>query len=398
MASQALADLIAACHAAPASAALARALMAEAGLAEEPADALDYFAAADPGPFDAEVRRAVSSFLNEGGRDDAALAWRPEALRAVGGEAGDGAVVVDLGQRRERGSSFAQPPQDARITFADVGGLEDVKQQIRRRIIAPLEKPGLFSAFKRRAGGGLLVYGPPGCGKTMLARAAAGEAHVSFLAVRIPDILDRWLGESEKHIAAAFAEARARKPSILFFDEIEALASRRRGGDHDHTSTMVSTFLSEFDGLAAASEQLLVIAATNVPWMIDPAFRRPGRFDRVLFVPPPDRDARLYILRQLLKDQPTQAGLDMELYATATSGFSGADLLNLVETAIDLAIDDSLSADTPEPLSRKHFDGAMAEVKPTTAEWLATARNYAKYANDGGQYDEVLSFLGKNAR
>jgi ATP-dependent 26S proteasome regulatory subunit len=398
MASQALADLIAACHAAPASAALARALMAEAGLAEEPADALDYFAAADPGPFDAEVRRAVSSFLNEGGRDDAALAWRPEALRAVGGEAGDGAVVVDLGQRRERGSSFAQPPQEARITFADVGGLEDVKQQIRRRIIAPLEKPGLFSAFKRRAGGGLLVYGPPGCGKTMLARAAAGEAHVSFLAVRIPDILDRWLGESEKHIAAAFAEARARKPSILFFDEIEALASRRRGGDHDHTSTMVSTFLSEFDGLAAASEQLLVIAATNVPWMIDPAFRRPGRFDRVLFVPPPDRDARLYILRQLLKDQPTQAGLDMERYATATSGFSGADLLNLVETAIDLAIDDSLSADTPEPLSRKHFDGAMSEVKPTTAEWLSTARNYAKYANDGGQYDEVLSFLGKNAR
>ncbi|HEY3799302.1 MAG TPA: ATP-binding protein, partial [Caulobacteraceae bacterium] len=242
------------------------------------------------------------------------------------------------------------------------------------------------------------VYGPPGCGKTMLARAAAGEAHVSFLAVRIPDILDRWLGESEKHIAAAFAEARARKPSILFFDEIEALASRRRGGDHDHTSTMVSTFLSEFDGLAAASEQLLVIAATNVPWMIDPAFRRPGRFDRVLFVPPPDRDARLYILRQLLKDQPTQAGLDMERYATATSGFSGADLLNLVETAIDLAIDDSLSADTPEPLSRKHFDGAMSEVKPTTAEWLSTARNYAKYANDGGQYDEVLSFLGKNAR
>jgi AAA+ superfamily predicted ATPase len=394
----ALADLISACRAAPGSAALVRALIAEAGRQAAPGAALTYLAEADPKPFEADVRRAVAEFLGEGGRDEAARAWRPEALRAVGGESGDGAVVVDLGQRRERGSEFAPPPQEERITFADVGGLEDVKQQIRRRIIAPLEKPGLFSAFKRRAGGGLLFYGPPGCGKTMLARAAAGEAHVSFLAVRIPDILDRWLGESEKHIAAAFAEAKARKPAILFFDEIEALAARRRGGDHDHTSSMVSTFLSEFDGLAASHETLLVVAATNVPWMIDTAFRRPGRFDRVLFVPPPDREARLYILRRMVAEQPTAPGLDMERYAAATGGFSGADLLNLVETAIDLAIDDSLEGGEPAPLSRKHFDAALAEVKPTTAEWLATARNYAKYANEGGHYDEVLAFLGKNAR
>ena len=161
---------------------------------------------------------------------------------------------------------------------------------------------------------------------------------------------------------------------------------------------MVSTFLSEFDGLAAGSDTLLVVAATNVPWMIDTAFRRPGRFDRVLFVPPPDREARLYILRRLLLDQPAAPGLDMERYAAATSGYSGADLLNLVETAIDLAIDDSLAGDAATPLARKHFDAALAEVKPTTAEWLATARNYAKYANEGGQYDEVLTFLGKHAR
>ena len=392
----ALDDLIAACRLAPKSAALVRALMAEAVAGEAAGAAFAYLGDADPAPFEAELRRTVADFLTEGGRDEAARRWRPEALRAVG--EGDGAVVVDLGQRRERGAAFAEPPQQERITFADVGGLEEVKQQIRRRIIAPLQKPGLFTAFKRRAGGGLLFYGPPGCGKTMLARAAAGEAHVSFLSVRIPDILDRWLGESEKHIAAAFTEAKARKPAILFFDEIEALAARRRDSDHNHTSSMVSTFLSEFDGLAAASDALLVVAATNVPWMIDTAFRRPGRFDRVLFVPPPDREARLYILRRLVADQPTAPGLDMERYAAGTTGFSGADLLNLVETAIDLAIDDSLTGDAPTPLSRKHFDAALAEVKPTTAEWLATARNYAKYANEGGQYDEVLAFLGKHAR
>jgi transitional endoplasmic reticulum ATPase len=390
-------ELIAACRAAPKSAALVRALMAEAVAGEAAGAAFAYLGDADPAPFEAELRRTVADFLNEGGRDEAARRWRPEALRAVGG-GGEGAVVVDLGQRRERGAEFAEPPQQERITFADVGGLEDVKQQIRRRIIAPLEKPGLFTAFKRRAGGGLLFYGPPGCGKTMLARAAAGEAHVSFLSVRIPDILDRWLGESEKRIAAAFTEAKARKPAILFFDEIEALAARRRDSDNNHTSSMVSTFLSEFDGLAAAQDALLVVAATNVPWMIDTAFRRPGRFDRVLFVPPPDRVARLYILRRMVEGQPAAPGLDMERYAAGTSGFSGADLLNLVETAIDLAIDDSLSADAPTPLSRKHFDAAMAEVKPTTAEWLATARNYAKFANEGGQYDEVLAFLGKHAR
>lgn len=390
-----IADLVAACRAAPRSAALLRALLAEAGDAPAAA-ALGYFEAADPAPFEAELRRSVADFLTEAGRDEAASRWRPEALRAVGGE-GDGAVVVDLGQRRERGAEFAAPGE-ARLTFADVGGLEDVKQQIRRRLIAPLEKPGLFSAFKRRAGGGLLFYGPPGCGKTMLAGAAAGEARVSFLSVRIPEILDRWLGESEKHIAGAFAEARARKPAILFFDEIEALAARRRDSDGNHTASMVSTFLGEFDGLAAASDALLVVAATNVPWMIDPAFRRPGRFDRTLFVPPPDKPARLYILQRLLEDQPTAPGLDMEPYAAATVGFSGADLVNLVETAIDLAIDESLADDAPAPLSRRHFEAAKAEVKPTTAEWLSTARNYAKYANEGGQYDEVLAFLGKHAR
>ncbi len=390
----ALIDLVSACRAAPASPALLRALLDEAGRQKAPTAALDYLCAAEPGPFDAETRRAVAGFLIEAGSDTAAEAWQPAPLRAVA--SGDG-EIIDLGQLREKGSSLADPAQTPRTSFADVGGLEDVKRQIRRRVIAPLERPSLFDAFKRRAGGGLLMYGPPGCGKTMLARATAGEAHVSFLSVGIADILDKWLGESEKHIVGAFTEAKARKPSILFFDEIEALAARRRG-DINAGSPMVSTFLTEFDSLAKSGDNVLVMAATNVPWHVDPAFRRPGRFDRVLFVPPPDREARTYILSRLVMDRPTAPGLDLGRYVAASSGFSGADLMNLVETAIDLAIDDSLTDDEPAPLSRKHLDQAMAEVKPTTAEWFASARNFAKYANEGGQYDEVLAFLGKNTR
>jgi SpoVK/Ycf46/Vps4 family AAA+-type ATPase len=130
-----------------------------------------------------------------------------------------------------------------------------------------------------------------------------------------------------------------------------------------------------------------------VPWAIDPAFRRPGRFDRVLFVPPPDRPARASILKILLAGRPTAASIDPDLLAQRTSSFSGADLENLVDTAADRAIADSLTRNTEVPIDQAHLLGALAEIKPTTVEWLTTARNYARYANEGGQYDEVLEFL-----
>jgi SpoVK/Ycf46/Vps4 family AAA+-type ATPase len=143
---------------------------------------------------------------------------------------------------------------------------------------------------------------------------------------------------------------------------------------------------------------VLILAASNVPWAIDPAFRRPGRFDRVLFVPPPDKIARASILRILLAGRPTAGDLDTEALAARTSGFSGADLENLVDTAADRAIAASLQDNSEIPIDRHHLLGALAEVKPTTIEWLTTARNYARYANEGGQYDEVLEFLRKHGK
>lgn len=287
-----------------------------------------------------------------------------------------------------------QPP----VMFADVGGLDEIKAQIEKRIILPFQKPTLFARFKKKPGGGILLYGPPGCGKTLLARATAGQCRATFLNVAIEDVLDMWIGESERKLHALFEKARASTPSVMFFDEIEALAGKRQYTREATSSKLVSQFLSEMDGFVKNNAGVLILAASNVPWAIDPAFRRPGRFDRVLFVPPPDRAARAAILTILLSGRPTAGGIDTAALAARTSGFSGADLENLVDTAADHAIAASLEHNSEVPIDQGHLSAALGEIKPTTIEWLTTARNYARYANEGGQYDEVLEFLRRHGK
>jgi transitional endoplasmic reticulum ATPase len=289
-----------------------------------------------------------------------------------------------------------QPPLE-RVTFADIGGLDDVKEQIRRKIILPFQKPGLFQRFRKRAGGGILLYGPPGCGKTLMARATAGECNANFHNVAISDVLDMYIGESERKLKAIFDRARESVPCVLFFDEIEALGGRRQHAREATSAKVVSQFLSEMDGFAQGNAGVLVLAATNVPWAVDSAFRRPGRFDRVQFVPPPDRAARHAILDLLLAGRPL-GPIDVKHIAANTPGFSGADLRHLVETAVEEAIEASIAAEREVPLEDKHLKAALKQVKPTTGEWLTTARNYARYANEGGQYDDVLAFIDRNAR
>jgi transitional endoplasmic reticulum ATPase len=289
-------------------------------------------------------------------------------------------------------------PPERKITFADVGGLEDIKQQIQRRIILPFQKPSLFARFKKRVGGGILLYGPPGCGKTLLARATAGECQASFYNVLISDVLDMYIGESERKLRALFDRARQSTPAVLFFDELEALAGKRQYSREGTASKLVSQFLSEMDGFAQDNRGVLVLGATNVPWAIDPAFRRPGRFDRMLFVAPPDQAAREAILRILLGDRPVAPGIDVGPIARRTSAFSGADLANVVETAADGAIARSLQQGQESAITDGDLRAALDEVKPTALEWLTTARNYARYANESGQYDEVLEFLRKHGK
>jgi SpoVK/Ycf46/Vps4 family AAA+-type ATPase len=241
-------------------------------------------------------------------------------------------------------------------------------------------------------GGGILMYGPPGCGKTHLARATAGEVRARFIAVGINDVLNMWMGESERNLHEIFDQARQSTPCVLFFDEVDALGASRTDLKHSAGRQLVNQFLAELDGLQAKNDGLLILAATNAPWHIDPAFRRPGRFDRILFIPPPDAPARSAILRILLTGKPTES-IDHDHLAKKTDGFSGADLKNLVDVAIEAKLREAMKRGIPEPLRTADLVAAAKSLKPSTHEWFSTAKNYALFSNQGGLYDDVLDHL-----
>jgi SpoVK/Ycf46/Vps4 family AAA+-type ATPase len=286
----------------------------------------------------------------------------------------------------------AQTARRPPITFADVGGLAGLKERLRMDIVYPLQKPELFRAYGKKPGGGVLLYGPPGCGKTHLARAAAGESGARLFVVEIQAIVEMWLGESEKRLHALFEEARAAAPSILFFDEIEAIGGSRQQLRHGPGRRLVNQLLAELDGASATNASVLVVGATNAPWDVDPALRRPGRFDRVIFVPPPDAAARAGILEIALRDRPVER-LDLGAIAARTERYSGADLAHLVDTACERALGDALRTGKVRPVNQSDLVASLDRVRPTTIEWTAAARRYVNYANQSGLYDDVDRWL-----
>jgi SpoVK/Ycf46/Vps4 family AAA+-type ATPase len=277
-------------------------------------------------------------------------------------------------------------------TFAEVGGLDDVKKSIHRMIILPFQRSELYERYGRQAGGGVLLYGPPGCGKTLLARATATECGLPFSNVRIEEILDPFIGMSERNLHDVFEQARRAAPCVLFLDELDALGFARRKHVGSAGRPLVDQLLQELDAIGAENEGILVLAATNAPWDVDEAIKRPGRFDRMLFVPPPDNAARTRILERLIAARPAES-LDLKGLAKRTALFSGADLAALVERAVDRVIDEALDTGGEPPLRQEHLVAALDEMRPTTLEWLATARNYVEFANQGGRYEDVRRFL-----
>lgn len=278
------------------------------------------------------------------------------------------------------------------INFKDVGGMDEVKKEIGLKIIMPLKHPELYKAYGKKTGGGILMYGPPGCGKTFLAKATAGEADANFLNVGIADVLDMWIGNSEKQLHNLFVVARENNPSVMFFDEVDALGASRSDMKSSNSRHLINQFLNELDGVDSDNEGLLILAATNAPWHLDPAFRRPGRFDKILFIPPPDDAAKTEILKIILANKPTEK-IDFEAIAKKAKDFSGADLKALVDVVIEQKLTESFTTGKPAPITQKDLEKGLLKIVPSTKEWFATAKNYAMFANQSGLYDDILKYL-----
>lgn len=285
--------------------------------------------------------------------------------------------------------SFMKKPD---ISFKDIGGMHHVKNEISLKIIKPLEHKELYKAYGKKIGGGILLYGPPGCGKTHLARATAGEINANFINVGINDILDMWIGSSERNLHEIFEAARANTPCVIFIDEIDALGANRNDVNKTAGRTVINQFLSELDGIDADNDGILVIGATNAPWYLDPAFRRPGRFDRIIFVSPPDAEAREEIFNIELKGKPVET-ITYSSLAKATKEFSGADIKASIDIAIESKLEEAFKDGIPKPLTTKDLLNAIKKMKSSTKEWFSSAKNYALYSNDGGLYDEILTYL-----
>jgi len=281
-----------------------------------------------------------------------------------------------------------EPP----VTLADVGGMEEVKKRLNIAFLAPMKNPELMKMYGKSLKGGMMLYGPPGCGKTFIARALAGELGAKFMTIGLSDVLDMWLGESERKLHEIFEAARRNAPTVVFFDEIDALGQKRSQLRHSAGRNIVNQLLAEMDSVGSDNKNVFILAATNHPWDVDTALRRPGRFDRVVLVLPPDATARLHILQHHLKDRPVE-NIDLQSIAARTELFSGADIAHLCESAVEYALEESLTTGTTRPVISADFDKALKEIRPSTRPWFETARNYAMFANEGGVYDDLLNYI-----
>jgi ATPases of the AAA+ class len=280
------------------------------------------------------------------------------------------------------------------LRLADVGGMEEVKARLEAAILAPVRNPQLVQLYGKSLKGGLLLYGPPGCGKTFIARAVAGEMGANFLSVSLADVLDMYIGQSERNLHEIFATARANAPCVVFLDEIDALGQKRSQMRNSAARGTVNQLLTEMDGVTGGNDGVYVLGATNHPWDVDVALRRPGRFDRMVLVLPPDLPAREAIFKFHLIDRPI-ANVDLPRLANLTDGYSGADIAFICESAAGIALLDSARSNTVRMIGMADLEHAVRDVRPSIGPWLDTARNVAQFANDSGTYDDLLAYLRK---
>lgn len=285
------------------------------------------------------------------------------------------------------------PIEKPDINFKDVGGLDDIKEEIRMAIVYPFKHPEIWKRYDKKAGEGILLYGPPGCGKTFIAKAAAGECKASFLSVKISDILGKYVGESEHNLRSAFESANENKPCIMFFDEIDGIGGKR-DNSQSHARSLVNELLMHMDGIEKTND-ILILAATNAPWAVDPALRRPGRFTKLILIPPPDCAAREEIFKICLKNKPIESDLDIKELASMTEGYSSADIKQLCEVAADIPLKEELNRKKPRKIGFEDFISAIKKYTPSLIPWFRHASNQIALSNEQDIFKKLLDIINK---
>jgi SpoVK/Ycf46/Vps4 family AAA+-type ATPase len=359
-------------------------------------------AAVEASPSDVRLRLQLAELLLEVGDQREALAELGRVLQLDPGSARAVELIaatrahppraeVDWeGLERELDEVWdvERPP----VTLADVGGLEDVKERLEVAFLGPLRNPELRRLYRKDLRGGLLLYGPPGCGKGFIAQALAGELQAGFMQVSINDVLEMFIGASERNLHDIFVTARRNAPTVVFFDELDALGRKRSHLQSSAMRTTVNQLLHELDGVGSHNENVFVLGATNHPWDVDPALRRPGRFDRTLLVLPPDERAREAIFRTHLADRPI-ATVDIARLARQTQGYTGADIAHVCDTAAEKAMIEAVRGGEARPIEMRDLEAALAEIRPSVDAWFAVAKNVVTFANTDGSYDDLQAYM-----
>ncbi len=298
---------------------------------------------------------------------------------------------VGKGKKRHNPDSRFNSVTNPSVNFDDVGGLEELKEEIRFKIIEPLLHPEVYEHYGKKAGGGILMYGPPGCGKSLIAEATAGEAGATFFHVKPSQIKSKYVGEAEKNMAELFAIARQHQPCIIFFDEFETL-----GADRDETASnergVITQLLTESDGLGTKGQQILLLAATNEPWSIDVALRREGRFGTTLFVPPPDVEARKAIFKIHLRKRPLLRDIDAAYLLDETEGHSGADIMGICERAADVPLREYFESQKMRAIGMSDFLLALENHTSIVGQWFFKAESELERQNKSSYFPELNSW------